>query len=61
MLIFGMAKIAAEVNSKLCEFSGVIESLNVDQANQIQEINMRMRALGEWQLKKIASHKKGSW
>ena len=45
-------KIVGEVNSKLCEFSGMIESLNVDQTKQIHEMSFQMKAIGETQLKK---------
>ena len=46
-------KIVGEVNSKLCEFSGMIEALNVDQTKQITEMSFQMRQLGETQLKKV--------
>ena len=46
-------KIVGEVNSKLCEFSGMIESLNADQATQIQDVSLQLRVIGDTHLKKI--------
>ena len=52
-------KIVGEVNSKLCEFSGMIESLNVDQTKQIHEMSFQMKAIGETQLKKMEEVRMG--
>ena len=46
-------KIVSEVNSKLCEFGSMIESLHNDQSKQIHDLNFQVRTLNESQMGKI--------